>query len=335
MEIRARYVAVGVFTLLVVMAGFGYVWWKAKASLGREWTLYDIYFQAPVSGLTLNGEVQFNGIKVGQIKEIDVVPDDPDKVRVRVQIGKDTPVQVDAVAKIEPRGITGVSYVQILGGRPGSGPLAASQPGHVPVIPSMRSELAELFASAPEVMNRAILLLNSLNEMLNPANRAALTEIIGNVRDVTRTVAENRKTIGATIGDAGTAARNLAEASGRLRDMAGRIEGILDRAQSTFDKADTAMDAAKGTFARAETFIDEDLSQAARSFRSLADNLDGAVKESSPGVASFSNEGLGNLNRLLRDASVLVGALERLAWRLESNPQAIIFGDRMPEEPLR
>lgn len=335
MEIRARYVAVGLFTLFVVMAGFGYVFWKARASLDKQWALYDIYFQAPVSGLTLNGEVQFNGIKVGQISEIDVVPDDPSRVRVRVEIGQDTPVHMDAVAKVEPKGITGVSYVQILGGKAGGKLLRPESPGQVPVIPSMRSELAELFASAPEVMNRAILLLNSLNELLNTDNRKALAEIIGNVRDVTRTVAEQRQTIGKSIADAGTAANNLAEASGRLRDMAGRIEGILDRAQSTFDKADTAMQAAKGTFSRAETFIDQDLSQAARSFRSLADNLDQAVKDSSPGVATFSNEGLGNLNRLLREASVLVGALERLAWRLESNPQAIIFGDRMPEEPIK
>lgn len=335
MEIRARYVAVGLFTLFVVMAGFGYVFWKARASLDKQWALYDIYFQAPVSGLTLNGEVQFNGIKVGQIREIDVVPDDPSRVRVRVEIGQDTPVHMDAVAKVEPKGITGVSYVQILGGKAGGKLLRPEEPGQVPVIPSMRSELAELFASAPEVMNRAILLLNSLNELLSPDNRKALSEIIGNVRDVTRTVAEQRQTIGKSIADAGTAANNLAEASGRLRDMAGRIEGILDRAQSTFDKADTAMQAAKGTFSRAETFIDQDLSQAARSFRSLADNLDQAVKDSSPGVATFSNEGLGNLNRLLREASVLVGALERLAWRLESNPQAIIFGDRMPEEPIK
>ena len=100
--------------------------------------------------------MQFNGIKVGRIIEIDVVPDDPSRVRVRVEIDQDTPVHIDAVAKVEPKGITGVSFVQILGGKAGGKRLVPEKPGEVPVIPSMRSELAELFASAPEVRNNFV-----------------------------------------------------------------------------------------------------------------------------------------------------------------------------------
>ncbi|EPR44692.1 Mammalian cell entry related domain protein [Desulfovibrio sp. X2] len=335
MEIRARYVAVGLFTLLVILAGFGYVWWKAKAQLERNTALYDIYFEAPVSGLAPASDVQFNGIKVGQVKEIAVVPDDPSKVRVRVDIRQDTPIREDSVAKLEPKGITGVTFVQILGGANHSPPLRAKPGQEVPVIPSQRSELAELVASAPEVLNRAIVLLNNLNEVLSPENRKALTQIIGNVRDVTATVANRRGEIDRTLADAGAAARNIAEVSGRMRSMADRMDVILGRAQTAFDKADTAMSAARDTFARADVFIDKDLAQAAASFRTLADDLDRAVKESSPGVAAFSNEGLANLNRLLREASALAASLERLSERVESNPQSFLFGNRLPEEPVK
>lgn len=328
MEISARYVAVGLFTVLVVMAGFGYVFWKTKAGFDRATALYDIYFDAPVSGLTMAGEVQFNGIKVGQIKEIAVVPDRPDKVRVRVEIDEKTPVRQDSVAKLEPKGITGVTFVQILGGSVDSPSLAATSERPVPVIPSVRSEMAELFSSAPRLLERAIEVMENLNEVLGPDNRQALRETLANVRDLSATLASQRGAIADTIDDASVAARNFAAASGRLDE-------IFSRAESTFEKADSAMASARETFERAGVFIDQDLAQAARSFRELAENINSAVDEASPGLAAFSNEGLANLNRLLRDASQLAASLERLAWRIESDPQSLFFGVRVPEEELR
>ena len=328
MEISARYVAVGLFAVLMVMAGFGYVFWKTKAGFDHTTTLYDIYFDAPVSGLTMAGEVQFNGIKVGQIKEIAVVPDQPGKVRVRVEIDAKTPVRQNSVAKIEPKGITGVTFVQILGGSVDSPSLTPAKEKEVAVIPSMRSELAELFTSAPRLLERAIEVMENLNAVLSPDNRQALSETLANVRDLSATLAAQRGAIADTIDDASIAARNFAAASGRLDE-------IFSRAESTFDKAHTASASAGGTCDRAGVFIDEDLSQAARSFRELAENINSAVGEASPGLAAFSNEGLANLNRLLRDASQLAASLERLAWRIESDPQSLFFGVRVPEEELR
>lgn len=328
MEISARYVAVGLFTVLVVMAGFGYVFWKTKAGFDRSTALYDIYFDAPVSGLTMAGEVQFNGIKVGQIKEIAVVSDRPDKVRVRVEIDENTPVRKDSVAKLEPKGITGVTFVQILGGSVESPPLTGTSERPVPIIPSMRSELAELFSAAPRLLERAIEVMENLNAVLGPDNRQALSDTLANVRDLSATLAAQRGVIAETIDDASVAAKNFAAASGRLDE-------IFTRAESTFEKADQAMASARETFDRAGVFIDEDLALAARSFRELAENINNAVDEASPGLAAFSNEGLSNLNRLLRDASHLAASLERLAWRLESDPQSLLFGVRVPEEELR
>src|SRR5437588_10339585 len=74
METRAHYVAVGAFVLLMVALAFGTVLWMARASLTTEYARYDMYFKGPVSGLRNGASVEYNGVPVGKVVEIRIVP---------------------------------------------------------------------------------------------------------------------------------------------------------------------------------------------------------------------------------------------------------------------
>ena len=67
MEIRARYVQIGAFTLAVIAAGFAFVYWLNNAGGLRERTVYQIRFESSVSGLLVGSAVLFNGIRVGEV----------------------------------------------------------------------------------------------------------------------------------------------------------------------------------------------------------------------------------------------------------------------------
>ena len=60
--------------------------------------------------------MQFNGIKVGEVSDIELDAQDPNKVIATAQVRSDTPVRVDTEASLEPQGITGVNYIQITAG---------------------------------------------------------------------------------------------------------------------------------------------------------------------------------------------------------------------------
>ena len=66
MEIRARYVQMGAFTMAVAILGFGFVYWLNNAGGLRELALYRVAFESPVSGLLRGSAVLFNGIRVGE-----------------------------------------------------------------------------------------------------------------------------------------------------------------------------------------------------------------------------------------------------------------------------
>src|SRR5579859_895805 len=118
METRASYVLIGAFTLCVFVAAFVFVLWIGKVSLDREWSYYDVVFKEAVTGLSIGGAVQYNGIQVGEVRKLSLDPDDPREVIAHVRLNGDTPVKTDTHARLTLLGLTGVTVIQLSGGSP-------------------------------------------------------------------------------------------------------------------------------------------------------------------------------------------------------------------------
>ena len=116
METRANHVVIGSFVLVVVIGLFGFVLWLAKIEIDQEFAYYRVTFVEAVSGLSLGGDVRYNGIPVGAVTAIEIARDDPSKVQVTLEVARETPVRADTVAKLELQGITGVAFIQLGGG---------------------------------------------------------------------------------------------------------------------------------------------------------------------------------------------------------------------------
>jgi len=77
METKANYVLIGAFTLITGLALLAFGLWAAKYSSDRTWQEYRVVFREAVTGLSVGSPVQYNGIAVGSIIELNLVPDDP------------------------------------------------------------------------------------------------------------------------------------------------------------------------------------------------------------------------------------------------------------------
>ena len=91
MENKARYVAIGLFTLAVMLAGFLFVYWLQNVGGLGQRTFYQVRFQSPVSGLLKGGAVLFNGIRVGEVTEVKLSAKDPRQVLDTVAVEPATP----------------------------------------------------------------------------------------------------------------------------------------------------------------------------------------------------------------------------------------------------
>ena len=117
METRANYILIGAFALSGILGLLGFLLWFAQVELDRQFAYYDISFPS-VAGLSSASDVRFSGLPVGQVVDVRLSPEGDGTVRVRIEVGADTPVRTDSVATIESQGVTGVSFVGISAGTP-------------------------------------------------------------------------------------------------------------------------------------------------------------------------------------------------------------------------
>lgn len=101
METSARYVLIGVFTLTVIFATFGFVYWVQGGGGSRERTIYRVQFENSVAGLVKGAAVLFNGIHVGEVTELELDRADPRRVIATVALDAGTPVHADTRVGID------------------------------------------------------------------------------------------------------------------------------------------------------------------------------------------------------------------------------------------
>jgi phospholipid/cholesterol/gamma-HCH transport system substrate-binding protein len=189
MEIRARYVQIGVFTLAVLAAGFAFVYWLNNAGALRQRVVYRVQFEGPVPGLLRGSAVLFNGIRVGEVTELALNPDRPRQVEATIAVGRDTPMRADTTVGIEFQGLTGSPVIALAGGT-STAPLAA-----------VNGEPAALVADA------------AAGQSMSQAAREVL-------RRMDQVLTENAQPLRSTIA-------NLDTFSGALARNSDRLDGIV------------------------------------------------------------------------------------------------------------
>src|SRR5258708_27211525 len=111
MEIRARYLLIGLFVLVVIAGGFGFVSWiNTSGGLGAR-TTYRVAFDGPVSGLLNGSAVLFNGLRVGEVTRLEFDPSNPHGASALIALDARVPVRADTGAGLGFRRLHGVAGI--------------------------------------------------------------------------------------------------------------------------------------------------------------------------------------------------------------------------------
>jgi phospholipid/cholesterol/gamma-HCH transport system substrate-binding protein len=128
METRAPYAVVGALVLATIVAVFGFVYWlNNTGGLGPRKT-YHVQFDGPVPGLLVGAGVLFNGIRVGEVTDLGLAPNNPRRVNATISVASTTPVRADTKVGLEFQGLTGVPVIALEGG------MQFSNTGEVPTL---------------------------------------------------------------------------------------------------------------------------------------------------------------------------------------------------------
>jgi len=312
METRARYVLVGVFTLISLLAALGFMLWLAKVQIDRTFAQYDVLFDT-VAGLGTSSAVRYNGVDVGTVLAIALDRENPALVRVRIEVYASTPIRSDTVATLASQGVTGVSFVALEGGSADSPRLQRIAPNPVPVIPSKPSVVQELMVGAPELLNDATLLIQDVRGFTTRQNGAAIAGILENVESATARI----------DGLADRAESFLAAAEITLAEA----DKVLGEMETTFATANTAFVSANTTILNVNKVVETDLPLIV----AKVDNAVESVRTAAAGLEEFSTTGLPQYSTLAQDARNLVSSLTTLANRISNDPGRFLLGNRTPE----
>jgi phospholipid/cholesterol/gamma-HCH transport system substrate-binding protein len=294
METRSNYVLVGAVTLAMLAGLLAFTVWLAGLS-NRETNCYDIYFSQGVGGLNKGSNVTFNGVPVGQISKISLLPERPEFIWVRIEVERDTPVLQGTTAEIHGVGFTGVSEIQLTGAARGAQRIRQPGPQGCPVVPSSTSGLGALLNSAPELMERIQTLTERLTELLSDKNQNAISDILENMDRTTRVIADRAPDLADAIADARVAVRNAGVASQRVAELANNTNQLVT------EQGKPAV---------------ENLNKSIASVQQAADNLNAMITDARPGVQNFSKSTLPELNQTVRQMRALAQSLQDVADRV-------------------
>jgi phospholipid/cholesterol/gamma-HCH transport system substrate-binding protein len=182
METRANYVLIGAFTLAVLVAAFGFVFWFQNMGTAKTRIAYRIVFEGPVSGLRTGANVNFNGIRIGEVASVKI--DDPHNVVAMVKVERKAPVRKDTQITLEFQGLTGIAAVSMKGG-------AVDAPEVEPDDEGILTLYADLSAGQ-DFTESARVVLSNVNRLISE-NQQSIKNAVKNVETFSAALSENSK----------------------------------------------------------------------------------------------------------------------------------------------
>jgi phospholipid/cholesterol/gamma-HCH transport system substrate-binding protein len=319
METKASHVLIGAFTLAVLVLAVVFALWLGKLSLDREWDEYDIVFTEAVTGLSVGGAVQYNGIQVGEVRRLSLAPDNPSEVYARVRVNGGTPIKVDTQAKLTFTGLTGVAIIQLTGGTNQAALLREQAgDGEVARLIAQESALQKLMSSSEDIVTSVNDMLLRVSLLLNEENLGKVSATLDHIEKVSGAIADKSEGLGQAVADLSEASRVLKSTLAQTDRLVARIEQATASTQRLLDHE------AKELLVSARTSLD-----AAKRF---ADSAYVTIEQNRDAVTSFSNQGLAQVGPALAELRATLRNLQKLTDRLSDDPASFLLGRDEPKE---
>ncbi len=314
MEPKVNSVLVGSFVALLGAALLAAILWLGKTDFRNVYDRYHAFMRESVAGLSVNSTVKYRGVDVGRVKDIVLSPDNPEEVRLTLDITRGTPIKTDTIAVLETQGLTGLATLNLTGGSRDAPPLQALAGQEYPVIqtgPSLFFRLDEAISrllsekGVTKLLGDLDAVAKGASEVLDEENRARLKQTLKDLSDVAQTVAARKDQVDRGLSGALQSAENLAKMTTSLNEQ---VPALLARINKS---------------AAALQTLTEELAQTSRAVGRV-------INDTKPELEQFSRQTLPETGALVTELRQLTSSLHRLALELEREPDQLVFGRKPP-----
>ena len=299
MENRAHALIAGLFFLLLGSAVVASLWWFGGK---REATSdYLVMTRKNVTGLSVQAQVRYRGIRVGKVEGIDLDPKNPRQTLIRIRIRQEIPVTRATTAKLGFQGVTGIAHILL----EDSGADTEALEGvddQLPQIAMQDSLMDELSDVGGDTLRQAREFLSSANQVFSPENRQKISRILSNLDTTTS---------------------QLHAATDRFNDLlsAENVQLI----HSTLVRAEQSAGEVGPFFSEARSLVMR-LSAASEKLENTLGQLSDMAGNTEAGFATLTPR----VSELMSELSSNSRQLNQVLHMLEETPQALLFGRQAP-----
>ena len=292
MENRSHALAAGIFTILLGIAAAIAIWWLGQSE--GSTTTYMLETRRNVTGLNVEAQVRYRGIRAGKVEDIEPDAADPRLILVRVSIDSRFKLTRGSTAELGYQGVTGLAYVQIEDDGSSLVPLTGKD-GELPRIALRPTVFDTLDEKAGDIVNQISTASLRLGKLLDEKN----------VQNFSRTL------------------ENMATASDGLREM----PAILASMREVFSESN--MRNLRQILAHVEKTAGEsaplsvEMRELVKSMSVLSRRFDHLAGSAGDELTTAT---LPRVSSLMHELATNSRQLSRVLDGLESNPQMLLFG---------
>jgi len=310
MEPKVNYVIVGLFVALLGAATLAGVLWLGKTDFRDAYDRYYAFMRESVAGLSVNSTVKYRGVDVGRVKEIALSPENPEEVRLVLDIARGTPIKTDTIAVLETQGLTGLATLNLTGGSRDAPPLQATEGQEYPVIktgPSLFFRLDEAISrllsekGLTKLLEDLDAVARSVADLMDEENRARFKQTMKNLSEAAQTVAAHRTQLERGLSGAAQTGESLAKMTASLNEQIPLLLGRVNKSALALQR------------------MTDELAQTSKVVGSV-------VNETKPEIQQFSRQTIPELSLLVGELRQLTATLQRVAREIEREPNALVFG---------
>jgi len=300
MEREANYAAVGAFVVFVAALAVLFVYWYSDSRDRRDYQRYEIYFEGSVSGLERGAAVRYLGVDVGRVYEMRIDPREASRVQVLADIDSSAPISQRTIAELSLQGVTGLLYIDLLDNT-GARALASLVPSQkYPVIRAARSRFDAFLTSLPDVLAVVHSVADRATKILSDKNIAAISSSLSNIDKATTQLPATLTEVQALVTD--------------LRSTAAELNTAATSARGVIDVAGPEL---VGAVQRMNTVADN--------LSTVTLQLSQLVGDTRTDLRAFTQDGLQEFERLLRDGRSATREVRDLSRSLRENPSQLLY----------
>jgi phospholipid/cholesterol/gamma-HCH transport system substrate-binding protein len=301
---KTSYILVGAFALVLGAAFIWGVLWISAGGTPQSIDRYVVYMTDSVSGLNVDAPLKYRGVDVGKVEQISIDGNNPERVRLLLQVRQGTPVNSDTVATLEYQGLTGIANVNLSGGNATSLPLKKLPGEDYPVIKSRPSIFSSLDSTLHNLLTNLTETSAGINALLNEENRTNFSRSIENFALLTQRIADQSEQLGTIVSDLQATLQNTHAASENFPMMVQQVS----------------------TGAKSITSMANEIRAVGKNLVEASSKINSTVEASGADLRDFTGTALPEMTVLLNELRLASENLRRMSESLARDPSVLIYG---------